>query len=122
MIKKLVEYGFKNHLISLSDVTYLFIYSLVFLDVTRPYVGVTPDGRINFFVVERGSFEIKCLCWYKESLPASESSDKAISNYCMVNENGYWKLKSYHSYFYQVPACQVRHCDFVIWKKETHLT
>ena len=50
-----------------------------FIDVTRPYVGATPDGIIICFCYGKGLLEIKCPYCYKESLPSDDN--EAISNY-----------------------------------------
>ena len=94
-----------------------------FIDVTRPYVGTTPDRIISCFRYGKGVLEIKCPYCYKESLPSDD--DEAISNYCMMNENGHWKLKRDHAYYYQVQmqmaVCQLKFCDFVVWSEKDYI-
>ena len=56
---------------------------------------------------------------FKDALPDDTSAD---TNYYMEkNDDGKWKLKREHAYFYQVQMqmaiCKVTYCDFVVWSE-----
>ena len=88
-----------------------------FIDTQYPYVGASPDGIIECDCCGRVVLEVKCPYCYRDGLP--DEGDK--ENFCMTKQNGKWRLRRDHTYYYQtqlqMKVCQVKHCDFVVWMK-----
>jgi len=96
----------------------------LFVDADRPYLGASPDGLVNCSCCEdgHGVLEIKCPFCFKDALPDDNSAD---TNYYMENNNGEWKLKRQHAYYYQVQMqmaiCKAAYCDFVVWSESGYV-
>jgi len=93
----------------------------LFIDVDRPYLGASPDGLVNCSCCGggHGVLEIKCPFCFKDALPDDTTAER--SYYMEKNNDGKWKLKREHGYYYQVQMqmaiCKVTYCDFVVWSE-----
>ena len=67
----------------------------LFLNETTPFIGASPDGLIECTCCEKGTLEIKCPYCFQENLPEEDTE-----NFCMHQENGEWRLKRSHAYYY----------------------
>lgn len=67
----------------------------LFLNETTPFIGASPDGLIEWTCCGKGTLEIKCPYCFQENLPEEDTE-----NFCMHQENGEWRLKRSHAYYY----------------------
>lgn len=88
----------------------------LFVDIDMPYIGASPDGIIECKCHGKGALEVKCPFCYKDKLP-----DEDQANFCMNQEEGKWRLKREHTYYFQVQTqlhvCKVVYGDFVVWSE-----
>ena len=76
-----------------------------------PHFGASPDGVVECDCCGRGVLEVKCpfSCRERSFLKASEDSP----SFCLeVFEDGQFRLKRKHAYFYQVQL-QMKACEVV---------
>lgn len=85
-----------------------------------PHFGATPDGLLSCNCCGEGVLEIKCpfLCREQAFVKSSENSP----SFCLdVMEDGTFKLKKQHSYYFQVQLqmklCERNYADFVVWRE-----
>ena len=94
--------------------SFVVLESGLFLDQSRPYVGASPDGLISCTCCGKGTLEVKCPFCFKEGLPEEDQE-----NFCMSRNDGKWRLKRSHAYYYQIQmqlaVCKLSYCDFVVW-------
>ena len=88
----------------------------LFIDHLNPFLGASPDGIAQCACCGHGVVEVKCPFCFKDDIPEDDKK------FCMaVNSEGSWKLKTDHSYYYQVQlqlhVCDVAYADFVVWTK-----
>ena len=63
----------------------------LFVDHLDPFLGASPDEIAQCVCCGRGVVEVKCPFCFKDDLPEDDN-----------NSEGTWKLKTDHSYYYQV--------------------
>ena len=93
----------------------------LFIHPSYPYLGASPDGVISCTCCDGVAIlEVKCPYSCRDKSFAEACSD---SNSCLEMQlDGAMRLKTTHSYFYQVQAqiklCDVVFCDFVMWNEK----
>ena len=85
-----------------------------------PHFGASPDGVVECDCCGRGVIEIKCPFSCRECSFVKASEDSP--SFCLEEfEDGQFRLKRKHAYFYQVQlqmkVCEVEYADFVIWRE-----
>ena len=87
----------------------------LFVDHLDPFLGASPDEIAQCVCCGRGVVEVKCPFCFKDDLPEDDN-----------NSEGTWKLKTDHSYYYQVQlqlhVCDVVYADFVVWTNKGTVT
>lgn len=85
------------------------------IDVQKSFIGASPDAFVECSCCNKGVIEVKCPHCMKERLP------EEVENLCMVKDDGLWRLKRDHAYYYQVQTqlhvCKRSYCDFVVWSE-----
>jgi len=61
----------------------------LFVDVSIPYLGTSPDGIINCKCHGMGVLKIKCPYCFREQLPEEQTQN---SRFCLEQENDQWKI------------------------------
>ena len=95
---------------------YKVVNAGLFIDHLNPFLGASSDGIAQCACCEHGVVEVKCPFYFKDDLP---QDDKKF--YMAVNIEESWKLRTDHSYYYQVKlqlhVCDVTYNDFVLSTK-----
>ena len=90
----------------------------LFLDISQPFIGASPDGMVHCSCCGKGALEIKCPYSCKDKTLEEACKEKS---FCLLSEDGNLILKKDHMYYYQIQmqlkVCQVLYCDFVVWNK-----
>ena len=91
----------------------------LFLDISQPFIGASPDGMVHCSCCGKGTLEIKCPYLSKDKALEEACKEKS---FCLQSEDGNFILKKDHMYYYQIQmqlkVCQGLYCDFVVWNKE----
>ena len=90
------------------------------LDMSRPFIGASPDGLVQCCCCGKGTLEIKCPYSCRDKAFEEASKDKSF--YLQCNDKGDLLLTKDHVYYHQVQmqmeVCQTEYCDFVVWSKD----
>ena len=84
--------------------------------------GASPDGIVRCECCALGVLEIKCPFSCRNKSFAEASSDN--TQFCLVSnqQDGTFKLKDGHAYYYQVQAqmklAGASYCDFAVWSPD----
>ena len=86
----------------------------LFIDITRPYIGASPDAIINCKRCGFGVLKVKCPFSFKSGIPESIPLD------CFLQKrDGCLSLKCNHKNHYQAQlqlvVCHALYCDFIVW-------
>ncbi len=90
--------------------------------------GIVTDPRLITGNNETGLLEIKCPAILKNSDIAQFDTiltKSQVSRFCLQKSNGIIKLKTSHSYYYQVQMQMAltghKWCDFVVWSNKGYI-